>query len=83
MLPKFLIADNSQEAAGRLFVVHAEEPRFILEGSDEDFMEDQDIHWIDEPEENELELARLVSAAVEFLEKELESQEDLFDDMDE
>ena len=52
----------------------------FLEGSDEDFSEDQEIHWIDEPEENELELARLVSAAVEFLEQELVSQEDLYDE---
>lgn len=82
MLPRFLIADNSQEAGGRLFVVHCEEPRFIMEGSDDDFTEDQEIHWIDEPIEDELELARVVSAVIEFVEAELTSQEDLYDDMD-
>jgi hypothetical protein len=79
MLPKFLIADNSQEELGKLFVVHTQEPRFILEGNDDDFSEDQVVHWIDEPKINETEVKELLAEAEDFLEVELTNQEDLYD----
>ncbi len=82
MLPKFLLADNSQERLGRLFVMHTEAPRFILEGSDEDFSEDQVMHWLDDPVQDETEVAKLIEAAEEFLDAELDYQEDLFDNLD-
>lgn len=82
MLPKFLLADNSQEQLGRLFVVHTETPKFILEGSDEDFDLEQIIHWIDEPVKDENQVANLINLATIFLEKELDNQEDLYDNMD-
>jgi len=81
MLPKFLLADNSQEQLGRLFVVHTEEPRFILEGSDEDFSEDQVVHWIDESLIEEEFIQELLEQAEDFLEAELSNQEDLYDDL--
>lgn len=31
MLPKFLIADNSQEAIDLVYVVHTEKPRCIIQ----------------------------------------------------
>ena len=31
MLPKFLIADNSQEALDLVYVVHTEKPRCIIQ----------------------------------------------------
>lgn len=83
MLPKFLLADNSQECLGRLFVVHTEEPRFILEGSDEDFSQDQTIHWIDKPALSTDQIEDLMLDAERFLDTELENQEDLYDEMDE
>ncbi len=82
MLPKFLLADNSQEQLGRLFVVHTENPKFILEGSDEDFDLEQTIHWIDDPINDDKQIADLINQATNFLEKELDNQEDLYDDMD-
>jgi hypothetical protein len=82
MLPKFLLADNSQECLGRLFVVHAHAPRFILEGSEESFEEDQIIHWIDDGHKlNEEQIAELVRAAEEFLDAELDNQEALYDQL--
>jgi len=81
MLPKFLLADNSQESLGKLYVVHTQYPRFILEGSDEDFFEDQDMHWIDDAILDEDEVENLKALAEEFLEAELDNQEELYENM--
>lgn len=83
MLPKFLIADNSQEQSGRLFVVHTVTPRFILEGSEDDFLEDQVMHWIDNVDVSDKDKIQLKADAEKFLDLELANQEDLYDDMDE
>lgn len=80
MLPKFLLADNSQEAPDSLYVVHTEAPRFILEGDMDDFSTNQVIHWIDEPPVSEKVIELLTGEAEDFLEAEIDSQEDLYDD---
>lgn len=73
MLPKFLLADNSQETPDTIFVVHTETPRFIVEADIDDFWNNQVVHWIDgEPTEEVAE--QLVGAAEEFLEKEFENE---------
>ena len=82
MLPRFLIADNSQEQSGRLFVVHTATPRFILEGSEDDFSEDQVMHWIDDSNISDKEKEQLIIDAENFLDAELANQEDLYDDME-
>jgi hypothetical protein len=80
MLPKFLLADNSQEAPDTIFVVHTETPRFIVEADLEDFWTNQVIHWIDgEPGDEEM-ITAMVEAAEEFLEKEFENEELLADE---
>lgn len=79
MLPKFLLADNSQEAPDTIYVVHNEAPRFIVESDIEDFWENQVIHWIDDDPQNEDFVAELMEEAEEFLEKEFENQENLYD----
>jgi hypothetical protein len=80
MLPKFLLADNSQEMPEMLYVVHNEEPRFIVGSDIEDFDVNQTIYWIDEkPKDKEL-IAQLLSEAEEFLEAELENQDSYFED---
>ncbi|MEN9444320.1 MAG: hypothetical protein RIS47_1210 [Bacteroidota bacterium] len=79
MLPKFLIADNSQEAEDRLFVVHTQSPRCIIECAVDDFKGDQKIHWIDAKVEGK-KLAQLLEDAEGFFEDELTSQDDLYDD---
>jgi hypothetical protein len=77
MLPKFLLADNSQEAPDTIYVVHTETPRFIVESDIDDFYSNQDVHWIDgEPGDEEM-IADLMEAAEEFLEKEFENEERL------
>jgi len=80
MLPKFLLADNSQEMPEMLYVVHNEEPRFIVGSDIEDFDVNQTIYWIDEkPKDKEL-IAQLLIEAEEFLEAELENQDNYFED---
>ncbi len=79
MLPKFLIADNSQQVPENIYVVHTEAPRCIFECNvEEDFFENHIIHWIDEkPADSQL-TADLTQEAGKFLDMELEAQEDLF-----
>ncbi len=82
MLPKFLLADNSQETPDTIFVVHTEMPRFIVESDIDDFWSNQDVHWIDgEPGDEEM-IADLLEAAEEFLEKEFENEEKLSEEDD-
>ncbi len=79
MLPKFLLADNSQVLPDKLFVIHTEQPRFIVGCDIEGFSIDQEIHWIDdEPESEELK-EDLLEQAEEFMELELEYEEELYD----
>ena len=80
MLPKFLLADNSQEMPDYIFVVHNENPRFIVGSDIEDFSLNQEIHWIDdEPNDQDL-IAQLLGEAEVFLEAELENQDSYFED---
>lgn len=82
MLPRFLLADNSQESPDTIYVVHTEEPKFIVESDIEDFWSNQEIHWISEaPESPEL-IKSLLEEAENFLEDEFENQEDLYDEED-
>jgi hypothetical protein len=81
MLPKFLLADNSQEQLGQIYVVHTQLPRFILEGSEEGFNEDKIAHWIDEPKISQQQIDELINAAENFLDAELDNQELLYDQM--
>ncbi len=81
MLPKFLFADNSQEAPESIFVVHTESPQCIFECPiDEDFYDNHTIHWIDPQPENGLIMENLINQAEKFLDAELENQEDLYDE---
>jgi len=80
MLPRFLIADNSQELPETIFVIHTEEPRFIVESDIEDFNSNQTIHWIDNEPSNYDTIEDLLAEAESFLTEELENQDDLFDE---
>jgi hypothetical protein len=80
MLPKFLLADNSQEMPEMLYVVHNESPRFIVGSDIEDFSVNQSIYWIDpKPIDKDL-IKQLLEEAEEFLEAELENQDSYFED---
>jgi hypothetical protein len=80
MLPKFLLADNSQELPDTIFVVHTEFPRFIVESDVDDFGSNQAIHWIDDQPESETLIEQLLSEAEDFMEEEFNNQEDLYDE---
>jgi hypothetical protein len=80
MLPKFLLADNSQELPDTIFVVHNEFPRFIVESDVDDFSSNQIIHWIDDQPESESQIEQLLAEAEDFMEEEFNSQEDLYDE---
>ena len=83
MLPKFLLADNSLETPETIFVVHNEEPRFIIEADIDDFWSNQEIHWIDgEPGDEEL-ISQLVEEAEEFLDRDFANEEFLDSDEEE
>jgi hypothetical protein len=82
MLPKFLLADNSQETPDTIFVVHTEEPKFIVESDIEDFWSNQEVHWLSEAPDSAETIKQLLEEAEEYLEAEFESQENLFDEED-
>jgi hypothetical protein len=78
MLPKFLLADNSQVLPDTIFVIHNEQPRFIIGCDVEGFSINQEIFWIDEePASKELK-KELLEQAEEFMDLELEYEEELY-----
>ena len=80
MLPKFLLADNSQELPDTIFIVHTQQPRCITECDVEDFNSNQTIHWIDKTPENKDDIEDILDDAEVFYNDELDSQEDLYDE---
>lgn len=71
MLPKFLLADNS-ELPEAVFIVHTEYPRFVLN------LENDEITWFDglDPEDGkevlEEEVQSLIQQAEEFYQREID-----------
>lgn len=82
MLPKFLIADNSQEAPDLIYVVHTEKPQCIIQCDIDGFYSNQKIYWIDEEPICTDDIETLLEEAEDFFEAELENQEELYDDED-
>lgn len=82
MLPKFLIADNSQESTDLVYVIHTQYPRCILETDLDGFFSHLEIHWIDEPPGLQAAIDTLTEEAEEFFEKELDNQEEVYDEPD-
>ncbi len=80
MLPKFLIADNSQELPEKIFTIHTEKPRYIIESDIEDFNINQKIYWLDEPIKDKNIISQLLKEAEEFFDNELDSQDELYDE---
>lgn len=77
MLPKFLLADNSQVLPDTIFIIHTESPKFIVGCDLEGFNVDQEIYWLDEEPESEELKSELMEQAEEFMELELEYEEEL------
>lgn len=63
-----------------LYVVHNESPRFIVGSDIEDFYVNQQVYWIDEPPSDKAFIAQLLEEAEEFLEEELDNQDNYFED---
>ncbi|MDE5639869.1 MAG: hypothetical protein K2I47_08855 [Odoribacter sp.] len=82
MLPKFLIADNSQVSTDLVYVVHTEKPRCIIECDLDGFYSNQRIYWIDAEPLSEDDIDSLLKEAEEFYEKELDNQEEVYDEED-
>jgi hypothetical protein len=81
MLPKFLLADNSQNDPDKIYVVHTQKPRCIFETYiDSDFIEEHIVHWIDPAPASAGHTQELINLAAAFMEDELQAQEDLFDE---
>jgi hypothetical protein len=78
-IPKFLLADNSQVDPDRIYVVHTETHKFIVGFDVEDFDLDQEIMWIDTKPAFQDEIDDLLADAEEFLNDELDNQEELFE----
>ena len=78
--PKFLLADNSQDNPDRIYIVHTQDPMFIVGFDIEDFNEEQKIMWMNDKPDSEEEIADLLVSAEEFLISELDNQEDIFDE---
>ena len=74
MLPKFLLADNSQETPETIFVVHTEFPRFVIN------LVDDEIEWFEDLQSDDTdELAEIVAGLIEeataFYDREMERYE--------
>ena len=80
MLPKFLIADNPQEAPEFVYVVHNDTPRCIIQSHVSDFNYMQEIHWIDEKPEDKKPIDRLLAEAKEFWLVEMDSSDEEYED---
>lgn len=73
-IPKFLIADNS-DYPDKIFILHTEYPRFIMD------VEIGDLEWFDDLEEDseadlENEITSLIERAYEFFDREMDSYEE-------
>lgn len=77
-LPKFLLADNSQECEELIFILHTESPKFIISFDEDDKSE---VVWFDAAPESKEAIELLKEQAEIFLDKELESQDELFEEM--
>ncbi len=69
-LPKFLIADNS-DYPEKIFILHTEYPRFLLDVETDDVEWFEDLSEEEEGEEFDTEVANLIELALDFYDKEM------------
>lgn len=75
MLPKFLVADNTDQPEA-IYIFHTEYPRFIIN------LENDEVDWFDALEKDsdvdlEKEVAELIVQAEEFYQREVDRYENL------
>ncbi|OFX44294.1 MAG: hypothetical protein A2046_13590 [Bacteroidetes bacterium GWA2_30_7] len=81
MLPKFLIADNSQELPDNIFVLHTESPKFLVKFNLDDITDKNiEMYWFDKTPDNKKIVDELIKDSEEFLINELENQENFLDE---
>lgn len=73
MLPKFLMADNT-DLPDAIFILHTEYPRFVLN------LENDDVEWFDALEKDDeadldAEVVNLIGQAEEFYQREVDRYE--------
>ena len=69
-LPKFLVADNS-EFPEKIFILHTEYPRFLLDVETDDIEWFEDISEEEENDEFDTEVANLIEEALDFYDQEM------------
>jgi len=69
-LPKFLIADNS-EFPEKVFILHTEYPRFLLDVETDDVEWFEDLSDEEEAEDFDTEVANLIELALDFYDREM------------
>ena len=69
-IPKFLIADNS-DFADKIFILHTEYPRFLLDVETDDVEWFEDLSEEEEGEDFDTEVANLIEMALDFYDKEM------------
>lgn len=81
MLPKFLIADNSQELPDNIFVLHTESPRFLVKFNLNDITDKNiETYWFDKAPDDKKIVEEFIKDSEEFLINELENQENFLDE---
>lgn len=73
-LPKFLIADNS-DFPDKIFILHTEYPRFLLDVETDDVEWFEDLSEEEEGEDFDTEVANLIELALDFYDKEMSELE--------
>ena len=73
-LPKFLIADNS-DFPEKIFILHTEYPRFLLDVETDDVEWFEDLSDEEESEDFDTEVANLIEMALDFYDKEMSELE--------
>ena len=69
-LKKFLIADNS-DFPEKIFILHTEYPRFLLDVETDEVEWFEDLSEEEEGEEFDTEVANLIEMALDFYDKEM------------
>ncbi len=77
-VPKFLMAENTQEKPDLVYVVHTQTPMFVLANNIHDFEEEPIVYWLDQKPDDNAHIEELVEEAIEFINLEYEHQEAMY-----
>lgn len=67
--PKFLLGQNWLTEPDNFYIIHLEQPRFIIKGDMADLVQEHEVLWLDdEPEEGQKN--KLLGEAIHYYEEE-------------